>query len=109
MTPGPFPPNFDINELRSAVTKVLSAVEAQHGERVSINEDFYRVAPVDQAFDVLGPDPVWTMGSLVDDVDSMRYFNDQDEDEPVSIWHELAHLVGILRALELVDLARING
>ena len=103
LEPGLFPPIVDIDELRAALTKVLKAVETQYGSRVQIEQDFYRIAPVDQAFDVVGPDPEWTMGSLVDDVESVRSFCGADDDEFVSIWHELAHLAGVLRALEFVD------
>lgn len=103
MTPGPFPPIVDVNELRTALAKVLDAVESQHGSQVVINQDFYRIMPVNLAFDLGVSNPEWTMGSLVDDVDSMRSFNNAAEDEPVSIWHELAHLAGILRGLESID------
>lgn len=67
-----------------------------------IEHDLYRTAPVVEAFDVAGPDPQWTLGSLVDDVDSVNGFM-ASGGQPIAVWHELAHLAGILRALELVD------
>jgi hypothetical protein len=50
------------------------------------------------AFDVYAEPRELTMGQLSDDLDAVR---DPNDGIPKSAWHDLMHLVGVLRALEL--------
>ncbi|RIJ70513.1 hypothetical protein D1871_18835 [Nakamurella silvestris] len=92
----------EVAELRAALTRVLDALEHRFGVEMTFEFDLYRALPVEEAFDILGPEPAYTMGSLADDLQSMLSYN--TEPEPTeSIWHEIAHLGGILRAIEHRD------
>ena len=46
------------------------------------------------------------MGSVVDDVASIREYLARDSGEVPSIWHQAAHLAGVLREIARLDIAR---
>ncbi|MGB3674988.1 MAG: hypothetical protein WA988_11145 [Candidatus Nanopelagicales bacterium] len=96
-----------VSELRAALELVLDEAERKHGEQIEMKWDLYWELPVVEALD-LSVDPgedCLTVGSLVDDVESTReLLSRSDEDQAVTVWHDLAHIVGILRAIVAVDL-----
>jgi hypothetical protein len=92
-----------INEIRAAVDRVLDAVERKHGPSLVLDHDYYWALPVKDSFDIYGgAQPALTTGQLSDDVAGVREL--LTSGEVLSPWHELAHLVGVLRAIEALDL-----
>lgn len=93
-----------IADLRSAITRLLDAAEARFGAELELPEDFYwNVSLVDAT--QIDDDPQNDMGSVADDIESVREFLARDASEYVSIWHEADHLAGVLRAIARLDLA----
>jgi hypothetical protein len=56
------------------------------------------VGPWD-AFRFVAEAPQPTVGQLTDDVQSMQNMLADDADPPIAVWHDLAHLIGILNRL----------
>ncbi len=86
-----------LDDLRDALDRALRATQARLGEEVVLQDDYYWHLPVEQAFDVHHEPGGLTMGQLSDDLAAV---SPAEEPEPHPAWHELAHLVGLLRALE---------
>ena len=61
--------------------------------------DCYWHLPVQQAFDMTWEPDAFTAGQVTDAVTSTLEDRGRVPDEA---WHECAHLIGVLRALELV-------
>lgn len=95
-------PGITVAELRSALGRLLDAVEKDLGPVLSFDEDFYWNVPVGSAPD-LSREPTFDVGSVVDDVESVRQYL-ADDDGETSIWHECEHLGGVLRAITRLDL-----
>lgn len=92
-----------VTDLRTAITKLLDAVEAQFGPELRFPEDFYWNVPFGEATEI-NHGPKLDMGSVVDDTESVREFLSHDGSEFVSIWHEADHLAGVLRSIARLDL-----
>ena len=75
----------------------MTATEQRLGTEVALEDDYYWHLPVDEAFDVTREPGSLTVGQLSDDLTSIDTAADPD---PYIAWHELSHLVGVLRALE---------
>jgi len=88
---------IDLDNLRTALTRVLDACEEQLGRRVIVDHDYYWHLPVDSAFDMSRQPTVFTVGQLSDDL----LETSGELVEPPTAWHELAHVIGLLRAVEL--------
>nr|BFE55773.1 hypothetical protein GCM10020063_002990 [Dactylosporangium thailandense] len=50
------------------------------------------------------PNTATTADQLSDDVLSMRAMLDPAEDDPIVVWHDLTHVVGVLSRLASLDL-----
>lgn len=89
-----------VDELSDAISRVLRHVEAAWGPEIELGADHYWVVAAGEAFD-LHQKPEVTVGQLSDDTASIR---EQLEaaDEPV-VWHDLAHIVGVLARLAALD------
>lgn len=98
-------PDLTVAELRSAIGRLLDAVEEEFGPALSFQEDYYWNVPCASA-STLDTQPSLDMGSLCDDAESIRQFLSGDLDEPTIIWHESEHIGGILRAITRLDLSR---
>ena len=61
---------ISVDEILAAMSRVLSAVERQHGEHIRLNGDEYWNLPVTAAFDMTKSDPAMTVGTLTDDVEA---------------------------------------
>lgn len=85
-----------VSDIRQALDRVLGAVERDLGSEFALDADYYWHLPVTAAFNMeVEPSPgVLTTGSLVDDLDG-RAGKDSN-----ATWHELGHLIGVLRAVE---------
>lgn len=86
-----------IDELRLALSRVLAATEQRLGAEVALEGDYYWHIPVDDAFDVTQEPGTITVVQLSDDLASVH---EETDVQPETAWHELSHLVGLLRALE---------
>jgi len=98
-------PDISVVELRAALTLLLDAVEEKFGSRLQFDEDFYWNVPLSDATTV-DRDPELDVGSVVDDAASVRELLARAPDDGVFIWHDVDHLVGVLRAIGRLDLPR---
>jgi hypothetical protein len=90
--------NVAIADLRSALSRALDATEARLGPEVSLAVDHYWHLPVEDAFDLTSEPTGFTVGQVSNDLDEAVL--DESESLPEAAWHDLSHLVGVLRALE---------
>jgi hypothetical protein len=90
-----------VEEIRAALGRVLDVVEDGHGPDLVLANDYYWSVPVRAAFDMTQQDPELTVGQISEDIDAIRELGRATE--VTSPWHELTHLVGVLRAVEALD------
>lgn len=88
-----------ITDLRSAVDRALDLTEALLGSEVSLAVDHYWHLPVEDAFDLANEPRTFTVGQVSDDLEELLV--DDDDRVPEAASHELAHLIGVLRAVEI--------
>lgn len=101
----------DIPQLRIAIDGLLATVQERFGARVAIDADHYWLLELPAAFspDLREPTPDdFAVGQISDDIESVaetvRALGDPDE--WVTLWHDLEHAVGLLRALAWTDLPK---
>lgn len=90
-----------IPELRTALDRVLSSIESTHGTVITVPHDHYWHLPVGAAFNMTQEPQSLTVGQVSDDIPEVRNLLNGG-DETVAAWHELQHVIGVLRALEAV-------
>jgi hypothetical protein len=85
-------------ELRLALDLVLAEAEQRLGASVDLGADFYWSIANQDVYALTEAPPGPTLGSLSDDVESVRTFLNEhgNEDEHIIVSHELAHICGIL-------------
>ena len=88
-----------IADLKAAAQRALSLAEDLLGPEVAIAADYYWHVPVDDAFDLTGEPRTFTVGQLSDDF-AEAVQSDRTR-VPQEASHDLSHLIGLLRALEL--------
>ncbi|MFS0702469.1 hypothetical protein AB6N24_21040 [Cellulomonas sp. 179-A 4D5 NHS] len=92
--------------LRHVVGLLLDELEKRHGAQVELGADFYHLLPTEAVYSP-GDTPDGqgcTLGSLVDDVATVREIAAQPPDErTVVLSHDLAHVNGILQRLAALD------
>ena len=93
-----------IDELRAALDRLLRSVEETQGTEVELGADQYWLVSSGQSFD-LSAQPQVGVGQLSDDLESLTAQLTEASVEPV-VWHELEHLIGLLRRLAALDLPR---
>lgn len=94
---------MELRKLRAAMDRVLTAIEGRHGQTVDLGADQYWTLDPRRTFDPAAEQASGLIiGELSDDVREMRDLVARD-DEPV-IWHDLAHIVGILGRVAALDL-----
>lgn len=86
--------DVSVAESRSAVARLVDAVEEKFGPHLTFPEDYYWNVPFDRAAS-LDTQPALDMGSVVDDTDSIRDLLSQNAGELPVIWHEAEHITGI--------------
>ena len=94
---------IQISELREAASRLFDAVEDQFGAQIRLDADYYWDVVLSTAFDPTG-DPKIEAGQLSDDIESVRELLGRDQAEGVFIWHDLGHLIGVLRGIAALDL-----
>lgn len=87
-----------IEEVRAAANRALDAAESCLGPEVRLTVDYYWHLPSESAFDVNIEPTALTVGQVSDDVETIRGPSNASAE---TAWHDLSHLVGVLRALEL--------
>jgi hypothetical protein len=93
------PTTFVIDDLRQAINRILDETAASLGDRVELDGGLYWQVPAEQLHN-MDPDSVaLTAGDLDDDIQTMREYLGRSGPAP-ALWHELNHLIGILRVLE---------
>jgi hypothetical protein len=55
---------IDVDQIRSALARVLNAVERDHGRQLQLDGDSYWALPVVAAFDLMRTDPTLTVGQF---------------------------------------------
>lgn len=93
------PLTVNLGDLRSALSAALDLVEQQFGPEVDLDVDYYWHLRVEDAFDMSREPTSFTTGQTSDDIDDA--IANKPERDPAEAWHDLSHLVGILRAPEL--------
>lgn len=94
-----------IPKIRTALDRLLEAIQRQHGETVMLSRDMYWHLRVEDAFDMTQEPTTHSVGQLSDDLESVNDFlAHAPGDDGLAAWHELQHLIGVLRALEEVAL-----
>lgn len=93
-----------VSEIRAALGFVLDAVERDHGPRLVFDHDYYWSLPVTSSLVMSAPAPTLTVGQVSDDIEEARNIAAASASEVVAPWHALAHLIGILRAVEDLSL-----
>ena len=98
---------LDTSELRLACLHLLEEVERRFGTEVNFSStrwpmDEYWSVPLDDAYSLVTK-PEVDQADLGEDVDGLREMLKRRE-EGVSLWHELDHLAGVLRAIAFLDL-----
>lgn len=87
---------LNISELRRALDSTLRTAAERFGDEVVLRSDYYWHLPTDAAFDICHEPEELTVGQLSDDLTELT-----DPSEPgLALWHDLQHLVGLLRAIE---------
>jgi hypothetical protein len=91
-------------DLRAALNMLLDIAEARFGPDIALGADLYWNLDLIAAFDMnQAPEPAVDVGSLADDVTSMRQMLGRGG-ENVVLWHDLAHALGVLRRIAAMDL-----
>ena len=93
-----------LSRLRQVVDRLLDEVASQNGgDELEVTEDHYWVLDPAQLFDPLeSPAPErMTLGQLSDDVVELAEIADRPDE--LHVWHDMAHVVGILQWLAVRD------
>lgn len=93
------PLTVSIPDLRSALVRALDATEERLGPEVTLVVDYYWHLPVEGAFNMTEEPHTFTVGQVSDDL--VEAVQGEHEGLPEEAAHDLSHLVGVLRALEL--------
>ena len=83
-------------------------MEARFGSEVHLEDDYYWNVPLGEDTTV-ERGPRLDLGSVVDDAASVHEFATGDRDEDASLWHECAHIAGVLRSIARLDLSTTEG
>jgi hypothetical protein len=92
----------EVQELRLVLARVLDAVEARFGSSVDLRADVYWTLDLARSFDSYADHSGLIVGQLSDDVQELRGLLGRAEGP--TLWHDLSHIVGILRRIAALDL-----
>ena len=92
-----------VDDLRAGLWAILNEVERKFGAEIDLDADYYWSIRADAAFDIYS-DPIPDVGQLSDDVDTLCALISEEADRQVIVWHDLAHVLGILRRVVGLDL-----
>lgn len=92
------PLRVSIPDLRAALNRALDTTQALLGAEITVPVDYYWHVPVEAAFDMANEPELLTVGQVSDDI--AEIVHDDHDRVAEEAWHDLSHLVGVLRALE---------
>jgi hypothetical protein len=99
-------------DLRRACLVLLDVAEERFGGQVGLSElgvDYYWNLDLRAAFDMAGqPEQHVDCGQVSDDLAELTGLLRRGPDEVVSLWHDLQHLLGLLRLLAYLDLPDVS-
>ena len=98
--------DLDLEKLRRALAVVLDEVEHRFGTQIDLPVDYYTTVDIDDAFLAEVPKAEdWLLGQVTDDLDEMDDIlaRSADPEDMIFPWHDLEHLIGILRAVAHLD------
>jgi hypothetical protein len=93
------PLTVSIADLRTALVRALEVTEKRLGPEVTLDVDYYWHLPVEEAFNIYRKSHTFTVGQVSDALEET--VQGEHERLPEAAWHDLSHLIGLLRALEL--------
>ena len=99
MDPDSPPLSLSMSELREAVNALVDLIEADLGPTIDLAADYYWHLDGRSAFD-MSTTPTIDSGQLSDDLVSLRAAVRSGD---MVLWHDLEHLVGILRRLTVLS------
>ena len=91
-----------LRDLCLALDRLPAEVERTGGPEIDLAAHLYRVVAAAEAFAV-GTPPTPTVGQLADDLESRAAQVADDAEQPL-VWHDLEHVVGLLRRIAALDL-----
>src|SRR3954447_16370386 len=94
---------ISVHDLRDALTRLMDAVEDGLGPEIDLGADYYWDVRLSTAFDPAG-EPKIDAGQLSDDIESVHEFLTRDKADGVFVWHDLGHVIGLLRRIAALDL-----
>jgi hypothetical protein len=101
-----------IADLRRASLLLLEAAEERFGDTIDLANtgvDYYWNVDLHASFDMAStPEHAIDAGQLSDDATEVRLLLDRADNQPAVLWHDLQHLVGMLRLLAYLDLRTTN-
>jgi hypothetical protein len=90
-------------DLRAVVDRLFAELERRHGEDIDLGADFYWNLDLSNSYDFTTVEREVDVGSLADDVGSLMAAAELLDGEPMSLWHDLEHLVGVLRRVAYLE------
>ena len=94
-----------VADLRAGVEVLLNEAERRLGSTINLGADYYWDLDARVVYDLTQVPPAGPgIGQLSDDVASLRSLLEGGPDGEVFLWHDLAHVVGILRRVATLDL-----
>jgi hypothetical protein len=91
-------------DLRDGLALLLDELERKCGPVVDLAADYYWTVDRHDAFRFDTTDtPEITVGQLSDDIALLKELLVTANDRPIVLWHDLAHVVGILARLAAMD------
>lgn len=92
------------SDLRAVVDRLLAELERRHGGDIDLGADFYWNLDLSNSYDFTTVEREVDVGSLADDVESLMATAELPDGEPMSLRHDLEHLVGLLRRVAYLEL-----
>lgn len=92
---------ISVEDLRQALTRVLDKAEQELGRDIDLGADEYWEVPAEATYSLARePGDGLTVGRLSDDAETVRQMLQADYD--IFVWHDLAHLCGVLRRVAVI-------
>lgn len=97
-----------IADLRAATARLLDAAERQFGPEIDLDAlpvGYYWELDSREAFDVGNVPSPAVMGDVSEDLEETKQLLNRPVEETY-LWHDLRHLIGLLRLLAYLDLPK---
>jgi hypothetical protein len=97
-----------IEDVRAGLLAILDEVQRRFGGEIDLDADYYWDIDLESAFN-RSPVPTPDIGSLVDDVDLLGELLQERADGELYIWHDLNHVIGILKRIAALDVPGLKS